>query len=1021
MQNKGAVKMFAIALAVVCVYQLSFTFVSRKVEKDAAEYGGTDSMKVSNYLDSISSEVVYNILVRKYTYRECQEREINLGLDLKGGMNVTLEISMVDMIRSLSNYSTDTTFNQAIALAREYQKDSQEDFVTLFGRSFEEIDPNALLAAIFATRELKGKIDLYSSNADILRVIRAQTEGAMDNAFNVLRNRIDRFGVVQPNIQRLETQGRIMVELPGVKEPERVRKLLQGTANLEFWETYDNAEIFTYMQQANIRLKEILDAEKAMNAAEEAAQSPAIDEAPVEEINPLLAELGKADAEAGADTSGEKLSLLEQLSADSLLTDTTALTLEDFIEQNPLLGILQPNVTREGQFVTGAGVGYAHHKDTGKVWMYLNMPQIRALFPRDVRFHWDMSSFDDGGNYFVLYSLRMTGRDGRPPLDGSAVTNASVDFAQTGGAPTVTMGMNPEGAQIWARLTRENVGKAIAIVLDDFVVSAPTVDEEIPNGRSTIRGNYTYAGAEDLVNVLKSGKLPAPARIEQEAIVGPSLGQEAIKSGLNSFILAFVVVLLYMVFYYSRRAGLVADFALITNMFFLMGVLASLGAVLTLPGIAGIVLTIGMSVDANVLIYERIREELAAGKGTKLAIADGYKNARSAIIDANVTTLLTGVILLVFGTGPIKGFATTLVIGILTSLFSAIFITRLIYERLLSKGHKLTFSTKLTKNAFKNANIHFIEKRKMFYVISGIVILLGVASLFTRGLNQGIDFTGGRTFVVRFEQTVNTQDIQSSLEEVFGQAPKVITFGSDNQIRVTTKYKIDESAVEVDEEVETLLYQGLQPYIGDNVEFETFLSEYRQSSQKVGPTIADDIKKQAVWAILAALVAIFIYILLRFRNWQFGLGAVAALIHDVMIVLGIFSIFYGIMPFSLEIDQAFIAAILTVVGYSINDTVVVFDRIREYVGLYRKRERSEIINLALNSTLSRTFSTSLSTFFVLLMIFLFGGEVIRGFTFALLVGVVVGTYSSLFIATPVVYDTILKSETTRVLRAKKRS
>lgn len=1013
--------MFAIALAVVCVYQLSFTFVCRKVERDAIEYAGTDSTKVTNYLDSIANEVVYNILVRKYTYRECQEREINLGLDLKGGMNVTLEVSMIDMIRSLSNYSTDTTFKRAIALAREYQKDSQEDFVTLFGRSFEEIDPNAQLAAIFATRELRGKIDFNSSNDDVIRVIRTQTDGAMDNAFNVLRNRIDRFGVVQPNIQRLETQGRILVQLPGVKEPERVRKLLQGTANLEFWETYENSEIYPYMQQANTRLKEILDAKKTLREAEEAAGRTAGETEAEEEVIPLLTELGQPAEESAEDTPGEQLSLLDRLTADNLLTDTTALTLEDFIEQNPLLGILQPNVTREGQFVRGAGVGYAHYKDTGKVRLYLNMFQIRALFPRDVRFHWDMSSFDEAGNYFVLYSLKVTGRDGRAPLDGSVVTSASVEFAQTGGAPTVTMGMNSEGAQIWARLTRESVGKAIAIVLDEFVVSAPTVDEEIPNGRSTIRGNFTYAEAEDLTNVLKSGKLPAPARIVQEAIVGPSLGHAAIKAGLNSFLLAFAVVLLYMVFYYSHRAGLVADMALLANMFFLFGVLASLGAVLTLPGIAGIVLTIGMSVDANVLIYERIREELAAGKGMKLAIADGYKNARSAIIDANVTTLLTGVILLIFGTGPIKGFATTLVIGILTSLFSAIFITRLVYERMLSKGSKITFSTRLTENAFKNMNVQFIAKRKLFYVISGTVILLGIVSLFTRGLNQGIDFTGGRSYVVKFEQSVNTQDIQGSLEAVFGEAPQVITFGADNQIRVTTKFKIDENEVEVDEEVERLLYEGLKPYIGDNVGFGTFMSNYRQSSQKVGPTIADDIKKQAVWALLFALVAIFLYILLRFRNWQFGLGAIAALIHDVLIVLGIFSIFYGIMPFSLEIDQAFIAAILTVVGYSINDTVVVFDRIREYVGIYRKRERSEIINLALNSTLSRTFSTSLSTFFVLLMIFLFGGEVIRGFTFALLIGVVVGTYSSLFIATPVVYDTILKSETTRVLRAKKRS
>jgi SecD/SecF fusion protein len=1019
MQNKGAIRVFAIALAIVCVYQLSFTFVTRKVESDAREIAQGDTTKEELYIDSIGSQVVYNILLRKYTYRECKEREINLGLDLKGGMNVTLEVSMVDMIRSLSNYNTDSTFNRAISLALEYQKDSQEDFVTLFGRAFEEIDPNGKLAAIFATRELRGQIDFNSANADVLRVIRAETEGSMDNAFNVLRSRIDRFGVVQPNIQRLETQGRILVQLPGVKEPERVRKLLQGTAVLEFWETYDNSEIYPYLQQANDRLREILDAEKALKKS---AQNE------VQETNPLLDELQQpAGTEETAesmkkDTGDQELSLLDQITADSLMGDTTAaLTLEQFIEENPLLGILQPNVTRQGQFVPGAGVGFAHTKDTARVMEYLNMNQIRSLFPRDVRFHWDMAPYDEAENYFVLYALRITGRDGRPPLEGGAVTNASVDFAQTGGAPTVTMGMNAEGAQVWARMTRDNVGKAIAILLDGYVVSAPTVDEEIPNGRSTIRGNFSYADAEDLSNVLKSGKLPAPAHIIQEAIVGPSLGQAAINSGLNSFLLAFVMVMLYMVFYYSRRAGLVADFALMANMFFLIGILASLGAVLTLPGIAGIVLTIGMSVDANVLIYERIREEILAGKGIKLAIADGYKNAQSAIIDANVTTLLTGIILLIFGTGPIKGFATTLVIGISTSLFSAIFITRLVYERMLTKNRKLTFATKLTQHAFQNVHVRFIGSRKIFYVISSIIVITGVVSLLTRGLNQGIDFTGGRTYVVKFEESVNTLDIQNSLEDVFGQRPEVITFGSDNQVRISTKYKIDEDAVEVDEEVEHLLYQGLQSFLGDNVSFESFINDYRQSSQKVGPTIADDIKVQAVWAILFALVAIFIYILIRFRNWQYGLGAVAALVHDVLIILGVFSLFHGFMPFSLEIDQAFIAAILTVVGYSINDTVVIFDRIREYIGLYRKRDREEIMDLALNSTLSRTFSTSFSTFFVLLMIFLFGGEVIRGFTFALLIGVVVGTYSSLFIATPVVYDTVTKSETARGLKGKRRS
>lgn len=1024
MQNKGAIRILAIALAIVCIYQLSFTIVTRKVERDAEQYAGDDKEAYQAYIDSISGEVVYNILVRKYNYKECKEREINLGLDLKGGMNVTLEVSMVDMIRSLSNYNTDSTFIRAVALAREYQKNSQEDFVTLFGRAFEDIDPNGRLAAIFATRELRGTIDYNSSNEEVLRVIRDETDGAMDNAFNVLRNRIDRFGVVQPNIQRLETQGRILVELPGVKEPERVRKLLQGTASLEFWETYQNAEVYPYLQEANARIRDILDAEKNLKASE---GTPGDITKPEEEGGNSLLDLLSTSptdqsVETGAeDTTGQEISLLEQLEADSLLADTSDQTLEGFIEENPLLGILQPNVTQNGQFVPGAGVGFCHNKDTATVNQYLSLPQVKALLPRDIRFVWDMNAFDESENYIVLYALKITGRDGRPPLDGEVVTNASVDFDQRGGAATVTMGMNSEGAQIWQRLTRENVGNAIAVVLDNYVASAPTVNEEIPNGRSTISGNFTYNEAEDLANVLKSGKLPAPARIVQEAIVGPSLGQEAITSGLNSFLMAFIVVLLYMIFYYSHRAGVVADFALIVNMFFLIGVLASLGAVLTLPGIAGIVLTIGMSVDANVLIYERIREELIAGKGIKLAVADGYKNARSAIIDSNMTTILTGVILLVFGTGPIKGFATTLVIGIITSLFSAIFITRLIYEWMLTRNRVLTFSTKITQNAFKNTNIQFIKNRKPFYILSSVIIVIGIISLFTRGLNLGTDFTGGRTFVVRFDETVNTIDIANSLGEVYGQTPQVITFGGENQIRVTTKFMIDDDAAEADDEVERLLYEGLRPYLGENVDLETFLTDYRQSSSKVGPTVADDIKVQAVWAILFSLVVIFIYIFIRFRNWQFGLGGVAALVHDVMLVLATFSLFYGIFPFSMEIDQAFIAAILTVVGYSINDTVVVFDRIREYMGLYRKRDRAEVLNMAVNSTLSRTINTAVTTVFVLLVIFLFGGEVIRGFTFALLIGIGIGTYSSIFIATPIVYDTIKKSTTEKGLSAKKRS
>ena len=650
------------------------------------------------------------------------------------------------------------------------------------------------------------------------------------------------------------------------------------------------------------------------------------------------------------------------------------------------------------------------------------MPQIRALFPRDIKFAWHAYPFDEGGNYYWLHVLKVTGRDGRPPLDGDVVTDASVDFSQTqGGNAEVVMSMNSDGANTWGRLTRENIGKAIAIVLDGFVYSAPTVETEIPNGRSTITGEFTYNDAEDLANVLKSGKLPAPASIVQEAIVGPSLGQAAINAGLNSFIIAFLVVMGYMIFYYTRRAGLIADIALMANLFFLIGVLASLGAVLTLPGIAGIVLTMGMAVDANVIIYERIREEIAAGKGLKLAVADGFKFSMSAIIDANVTTILTGIILLVMGTGPIKGFATTLVIGILTSLFSAIFISRLIFERMLNNNNKLTFVSKLTDRAFKDTHIPFIRLRRVSYSVSGTLIIIAIVSLIFRGLNTGVDFTGGRTFVVKFNEAIDPQEVSRSLSGVFGQPPQVITFGSANQVRVVTKYRIDESTAESDEEVENLLYKGLQPFLGTGVSYEDFINNYRQSSNKVGPTVADDIKVQAVWAVLAALVMMFLYIFIRFRNWQFGFGAVLALMHDVMITLGTFSLFYGIMPFSLEIDQSFIAAILTVVGYSVNDTVIIYDRIREYIALHPKRERREILDMAMNSTLSRTINTSATTLFVLIVIFLFGGEVIRGFAFALMIGITVGTYSSVFIASPLVYDTVTGMGIARLVRLGKRT
>ncbi len=987
MQNKGAILTLAILLAAVCLFQLSFTWKSNQIKKAAVEYAQGDPDLEFRYLDSMKSEVVYNFLgLKKYTFKDVQELEINLGLDLKGGMNVTLEVEVKDIIRAMSNYSTDETFVKALALADEMKTNSQEDYVTLFGRAFEEVDPNAKLAAIFNTLELRDQINFNTSNADVLNIIRKQTDAAIDNAFNIIRTRIDRFGVAQPNIQQLQTRGRILVELPGVKDQNRVRNLLQGTANLEFWETYENEEIYPYMLQANAKIAEL----EAVASEKEATTEVAGDAGTEESV-----------AEG---TEGEN-SLLSELESGAGEDSTGVDNLADFKKQYPLFALLNPSTDQSGQLFPGPAVGMANSRDMAKIDEYLNNPQIKSIFPRDVMFKWSAKSVDEAGNYFRLIALKVTSRDGRAPLDGGVITDARQDYDQFGSNPEVSMQMNTEGAKVWQRMTKENVGKSIAIVLDDYVRSFPRVNGEIPGGRSSITGLESIEEAKDLANVLKSGKMPAPARIIQEDIVGPSLGQKAINSGLISFLIAFALVLIYMLFFYSKNAGLAANIALVANMFFIFGVLASMGAVLTLPGIAGIVLTIGMSVDANVLIYERVQEELRGGKGIKLAITDGYKNAYSAIIDGQVTTLLTGVVLALFGSGPIKGFATTLIIGILTSLFSAIFLTRLIFEWQLRKGGRILFASTATEGWLRNMKIKFLEKRKLFYIISGTFILLSIGSFFVRGLNYGIDFKGGRTYIVSFDKEVEVGEVRDALAAVFDKAPEVKTSGAD--IKISTDYKIDDNSENVDNEVEALLMKGLQDadLIDKSVTLEQFTDDYQQSSQKVGPTISNDIRRDAALAIAFSLIIIFLYILVRFRNWQYGLGAVVALAHDSLIVLGIFSLFYGVLPFSLEIDQAFIAAILTVLGYSINDTVVVFDRIREYLGLHPKRDQELNTDEALNSTLRRTFSTSLSTFVVLLAIFLFGGDTIRGFTFALLVGVVVGTYSSLFIATPIAYDT----------------
>jgi len=999
MRSKGAILFFAILLTLVCIYQLSFTYVTYRERKIARQLSGGDLMKETMYLDSISNLSKDQWKYLGNTFKECQEKEINLGLDLKGGMNVILEISVVDIIRTLSNYSMDTTFNIAIRRALEQQKNSQEDFITLFGRAFEEIDPDARLAAVFNTVELRDKVDFNTTNDEVLRVLRNEANDAIDNAYEILNTRIDRFGVVQPNISRLQTQGRILIELPGIKDPARVRKLLQGSAKLEFWETYENSELYPNLFAANGRLKEILDAQKVMIAG---GISPAEETKETASREPAL--------ETDRDTT--ELSLLEKIEQDTAGVDSLQM-MRDMEENYPLFAVLRPNQTSSGNLMPGSEIGMALASDTATVMRYLRMEQIRALFPREVRFQWDVAPVkinEKETNYYYLHAIKVTSRDGRAPLGGEVITSARPEFTQGRAYAKVNMSMNGEGAKVWARLTRDNVNRRVAVVLDGLVYSSATVQGEIKGGNTEITGNFTIEEATDLANILKSGKMPATARIIQEAIVGPSLGKDAIKAGLNSFIIAFIIILFYMVFYYSHRAGLIADLALIANMFFLMGVLASLGPVLTLPGIAGIILTVGMSVDANVLIYERIREELRAGKGIKLAISDGFKYSMSPIIDANITTLLTGIILYVFGTGPIKGFATTLVLGILTTLFSAIFITRLIFEAFLTKNYKLTFITAATERFFQNTKIDFLKKRKIFYFVSAAIMVIGIISLVVRGLSPSVDFTGGRNYVIKFHDEVNTTDVREALAGVLEEPPQVITYGSSNAVRISTQFMIDSAGDNTDRMIEERLFSGLSSFYPESFTLEEFIRQDTEkdaglmSSQMVGPTIADDIKIQAVWAILFSLIGIFIYIFIRFRNWRFGFAGVLALFHDAAVVLICFSLFYGIMPFSMEVDQSFIAAILTVVGFSINDTVVIFDRIREYVGLYPKRDRKEIVNSALNSTLNRTFNTSFTVFLTLLMMFFFGGEVIRGFIFALLVGVISGTYSTIFIATPIVID-----------------
>ena len=995
MQNKGLVITLAVCLALVSAFYLSFSFVTNSYDKKAAEYAQGDAVKEYQYLDSVAGEKVWF----GYTLKECREKELNLGLDLKGGMNVTMEVSVSDILRVLSGHNTSDIFNQAIALANQKQKTSGADYLTLFFESFYELDPDAQLASIFSTFELKDKVSLNSTNAEVEKVISEEVNGAIDNSFNVLRTRIDRFGVVQPNIQKLSQTGRILIELPGIKEPERVRKLLQGSANLEFWETYDLVEIFPQLIQINDELAKA-------NASTEAAQTEVKEEKATEVVDDIEALVEATDS-------------LAQAEADQKAA------LEEFKKNNPLFAAIQLSVNQANQPYQGPVVGTAHYTDTAKVMDMLTSQVAKSILPRDLHLCWTVKSIDAAEAYYQLVALKSQ-TSGRPSLEGDVITDARADFGQTSAYANVSMTMNAEGARDWQRITGSNIGKSIAIVLDGYVYSFPTVQNEIAGGNSQITGNFTVEEAKDLANTLNSGKMPAPARIIQEDVVGPSLGKEAITAGMWSFVLGFILIMLYMICYYGFTAGMIANFALLCNVFLLAGILSSFSAVLTLPGIAGIVLTMGMAVDANVLIYERIREERRAGKNLRRAIEDGFSGAISAIIDSNVTSFLTGAILAIFGTGPIKGFAVTYMIGIVSSFLTAVFVCRLLLEAYAKRENakELNFTTKLMQNFLQNTKVNFIGGRKVTYIISGIIIVLGALALnpnFFGKLNLGIDFSGGRNYIVRFAQDVNTEEVNASLDNVFMEAKaelgdeesfalNVITIGDANQVRISTNYLINDNSENVEETIETLLYEGCKPFLAEDITFEQFKSTEINpeigimQSQKVGPAVADDITQSAIWAVLAALLGIFLYVLIRFRNVAFSIGALVGLAHDALFVLGAYALLWKVMPFSMEIDQSFIAAILTIIGYSINDTVVVFDRVREYKGLYPKRELISNINNALNDTLSRTFSTSMSTFVVLLAIFCFGGETIRGFVFALMLGVIIGTYSTLFVATPIAYD-----------------
>ena len=980
MQNKGFVKAIAVLLTVVCAFYLSFTFVTNHHNKKAAQYAGGESV----YIDSIMNKKVY---LGVYTYKQTREMGIGLGLDLKGGMNVILEVSVPDVVKALADHKTDETFVNAVANASKQAASSNSDFITLFIKEYKNQKPDGTLAELFATQQLKDKVNTKSTDAEVEAVLRAEVDAAIDNSFNVLRTRIDRFGVAQPNIQELEgSMGRIMIELPGVKEPERVRKLLQGSANLEFWETYTSAEIAPFLAAADAKLRDIVALE---NPAEETAE-PA--------------------AEAATEAAAEEESVdLSGLTGDNAQSAADAAAVAQAKKENPLLSVLQ---VMQNQ---GCVIGYAHSRDMKQIDEYLARAEVKELLPRDLKLMWGVKAIDEDGKIFELYAIKSTQRNGRAPLEGDVIVSATDDY-DNNGRPSVSMTMNSDGARRWAQLTKQNINKPIAIALDGYIYSAPNVINEITGGQSQITGQFTQEDTKDLANVLKSGKMPAPAKIVQEDIVGPSLGQKSIQQGILSFVVAFIALMIYMCAVYGLIPGMVANCALILNFFFTLGILASFQAALTMSGIAGMVLTLGMAVDANVLIYERTKEELRAGKTVKQALTDGYKNAFSAIFDSNITSIITGIILFNFGTGPIRGFATTLIIGIVCSFFTAVFMTRLVYEWRLGKEKwtNLTFVTKLSEKWMRAPKFNFMGAYKTSFIVFGAALLISVVSLGIRGLSSSIDFTGGRNFTVKFEQQVEPEQIREVLADKIGEdaSVSVIALGSDGQtVRISTNYRIDDDAQDIDAEIEQFLYEAFMDakLLSSDLTYDVFIDRDNHyggsiiSSQKVGPSMASDILRGAIWSVVLAWIAIFIYILIRFRNVAYSVGSVIALVVDVVLIMGTYSLLHGFLPFSMDVDQTFIGAILTAIGYSINDKVVIFDRIREFFGLYPKRDKKQLFNDSLNTTLARTINTSITTLLVLLFIFFLGGESIRSFAFAMILGVVYGTCSSLFFAAPMAY------------------